>query len=510
MKINAQILYHRLKRKYPVKIYGEENSNFLYSSPEFYMNNSNHFYANKVYLASIDYLPSRPLIEKNVVLICIGESNHLFYYKERATVITIQKKVDFFQVYNYLKEIFDLYHKCESQLIELFMKSPSIQDILDCIYPVIERSVFILNSAFQFVASIYSDAISGNKLWRQDQRRLDTESFISYLKEKDLMMDKRGTFLLDFNAHKVLIINLFNSNEEYIGCIFVYQEDKPFVKGEEVIIEYLATIIEWVSQSNPTMLNQEHITLKESLQTMVNEMPLSKSQKMLLRTSNHKKTYFCISIHSIKGSSSIPANYFCSIFESLFENGIFFKFNNTILGLLPVNYADNSINYIESFRKEFTDIIRDMGVCVGVSNDFKDLYMLITFYKQAEAAIENGRIYEPDKNIYFFSDFALTELVTNSLGGFPLDTYFPKGFNEVLDHDLKGGVSYLETLSIFLDESMNYSKAARRLYIHRSTLIERINRIKNILHIDLNNPDHRLQLQIILKLLDIEQSIKRK
>lgn len=96
MKINAQILYHRLKRKYPVKIYGEENSNFLYSSPEFYMNNSNHFYANKVYLASVDYLPSRPLIEKNVVLICIGESNHLFYYKERATVITIQKKVDFF------------------------------------------------------------------------------------------------------------------------------------------------------------------------------------------------------------------------------------------------------------------------------------------------------------------------------------------------------------------------------------------------------------------------------
>ena len=97
MKINAQILYHRLKRKYPVKIYGEENSNFLYSSPEFYMNNSNHFYANTVYLASVDHLPSRPSIEKNVVLICIGESNHLFYYKESATVITIQKKVTFFR-----------------------------------------------------------------------------------------------------------------------------------------------------------------------------------------------------------------------------------------------------------------------------------------------------------------------------------------------------------------------------------------------------------------------------
>lgn len=510
MKINAQILYHRLKKKYPVKIYGEENFNFLYSSPEFYMNNSNHLYANTVYLASVDCLPSRPLIEKNVVLICIGESNHLFYYKERATVITIQKKVDFFQVYNYLKEIFDLYHKCESQLIELFMKSPSIQDILDCIYPVIERSIFILNSAFQFVASIYSDAISGNKLWRQDQRNLDTESFILFLREKDLMMDKRGTFLLDFDADRILVKNLFNSNEEYIGCIFVYQEDKPFIEGEEMLVEYLASIIEWISQANPTMLNQEQITLKESLQTMVNEMPLNKRQKMLLKSSNYKKSYFCISIHSTKASSTVPINYLCSTFESLFKHSIFFEYNNSILGLIPVNNNDKSINYIESFRKDFMNIIRDMRVCVGISNPFKDLYMLGTFYKQAEAAIDNGRIYQPDNNIYLFADFALTELVTNSLGSFPLDTYFPKGFDEILSHDLKGSVSYLETLSIFLDESMSYSNAARRLYIHRSTLIERINRIKNILHIDLNNPDHRLQLQIILKLLDIEQSIKRK
>lgn len=509
MKINVQILYDRLKRKYPVKIYGESNSDFLYSSPEFYMNNSNYFYANKVYLASVDYLPSRPIIEKNVVVVSIGEANHLFYYKERATVIIIQKKVDFFQVYNYLKETFDLYHRCESQLIELFMKNPSIQNILDCIYPLIERSVFILNSTFQFVASIYSDAMSKNKIWSLDQRNLDTESFISFLRKKDLMMDKRGTFLLDFDADKVLVSNLFNPNDEYIGCIFVYQEDKPFIEGEEMLVEYLASIIEWISQSNPTMLNQEQITLKESLQTMVNEMPLNKRQKMLLKSSNYKKSYLCISIHSTKASSEIPINYLCSTFETLFKDSIFFEYNYSILGLIPVNSIDKSMNYIESFQKEFMDIVKDIGVCVGISNPFKDLYMLGTFYKQAEAAIDNGRIYQPDNNIYLFEDFALTELVTNSLGSFPLDTYFPKGFDEILSHDLKGSVSYLETLSIFLDESMSYSKAARRLYIHRSTLIERIERIKNILHIDLNNPDHRLQLQIILKLLDIEQSIKK-
>ena len=108
------------------------------------------------------------------------------------------------------------------------------------------------------------------------------------------------------------------------------------------------------------------------------------------------------------------------------------------------------------------------------SNNFPDLYMLRTYYFQAEAAIENGRLYAPDQNLYVFSDYALQEMVMDAFGGFPVEAYFPAGFRTLLEHDQDSEVSYLETLSVFLEENMSYAKAARRLFLHRSTLIERI------------------------------------
>ena len=90
MQINSNIILQRLRQDYPVEMYGKENSRMLFSSAEIYINNTLRFLANHVYLASVDHLPLRPVIEKNVILVCIGDGNRLAYYKEHATVLQIR------------------------------------------------------------------------------------------------------------------------------------------------------------------------------------------------------------------------------------------------------------------------------------------------------------------------------------------------------------------------------------------------------------------------------------
>ena len=77
-------------------------------------------------------------------------------------------------------------------------------------------------------------------------------------------------------------------------------------------------------------------------------------------------------------------------------------------------------------------------------------------------------------------------------------------------HDNAGGISYIETLKVFLDENMSYAKAARKLFIHRSTLIERIERIEKELSVDLEDPDQRLRLLLILKALEVERQLRER
>ena len=71
-----------------------------------------------------------------------------------------------------------------------------------------------------------------------------------------------------------------------------------------------------------------------------------------------------------------------------------------------------------------------------------------------------------------------------------------------MEHDRQSHVSYLQTLKIYLQQQMNLSQTAAQLYIHRTTLLERLKRIEAMLGEDLNDPDVRLYLLLVLQQLD--------
>ena len=54
---------------------------------------------------------------------------------------------------------------------------------------------------------------------------------------------------------------------------------------------------------------------------------------------------------------------------------------------------------------------------------------------------------------------------------------------------------------------MSITKTTASLYINRSTFLERIARIKRELGTDLQDPDERLRLEILLKALQIQESM---
>ena len=508
MELNAYILFEHLKRKYPVEMYGEADRKLRLTSPELYIDNTMRFHSNHVYLATVEHLPQRPIIEKNTVLICIGESSRLAYYKEHAAVILLRKKVDFFEVYKSIQDIYARFYTWESELLKLFLKSPAIQDLLLCSYPVFERPLFVLNSAFQYVASVFPQEKSRQKNhWNQSHGNLDSGDFLSFLQQKEPRMDAHGFFTMELDGITVLCVNLFDSSDDYIGCLCMDQSGHPLIAGEEALAEQLAGMIEKAAETSPLFIKNEQDSLKKILQNLMNEMPLSSNQKLLLKSSRYRQNYICMSIHCLKRFSALPVSYICSILESLLENSIFFEQNHTILGLIPSFHFDGTALVPKETGEKFFSMLEEMQLCVGISNTFPDLYMLRTYYFQAEAAIDNGQLYTPGQKQYVFSDYALCEMVVNSFGGFPIEAYFPMGFRSLLQHDKESEVSYLETLSVFLEENMSYAKAARRLFIHRSTLIERMSRIQQELSLNLDDPDKRLQLQIVLKALHIESKI---
>ena len=71
--------------------------------------------------------------------------------------------------------------------------------------------------------------------------------------------------------------------------------------------------------------------------------------------------------------------------------------------------------------------------------------------------------------------------------------------------DEENGTEYFRTLRLYLDNHFNAVQTARELFIHRSTFLYRLERIKAILGTDFNNKDEILYLMLSFRLLDRDE-----
>ena len=504
MKLNADIIYHELKKKYKAEISGPKKEELVLGRPEFYMEDERTFLADHLYLATADHLPQRSGIQEGAVLVCIGEHINLKNYRNRLCLIVIRNKADFFKVYQYLQKIFDYYEEWEQKLYQDLFNDAGIHQMLADSGPVFQNPVNLLDQSFRFIAA---DAEQEKTI--SENGSLDPQAIDTFLSSYDLMTEKKGAIFIDSADHKVLCVNLFNRNNEYEGCLYIEQESRDTGR-EAPLAEYLASMLELAIARNPSVINDEQSSLKRVMQTLVEEMPLSHAQRLVLNAMNRKNTYVCVMLEYRHGQSPLPASYICDSFEEVFAGSFAFRNDQAITGFIAVAplMDPKRKDYKANLNHNLNDFISRMRMNVGISNEFDDLFDIRIHYMQARSALENGRIMSPSGHLFYFASYALTEMIINSLGGLPAEAYFPTGLKKIFEHDRSSGVSYLETLKVFLEENLSYTAAAQRLYIHRSTLIDRISRIERELKIDLGDADQRLQLEMLLKAVDIEEILR--
>ena len=71
----------------------------------------------------------------------------------------------------------------------------------------------------------------------------------------------------------------------------------------------------------------------------------------------------------------------------------------------------------------------------------------------------------------------------------------------LLDYDLKHGTELVKTLEVYFNNCRNSVNTASDLFIHRNTLLYRLEQISKILDLDLNNNEQVLIIQLALKAL---------
>ncbi|MGN0295226.1 MAG: PucR family transcriptional regulator [Lachnospiraceae bacterium] len=195
------------------------------------------------------------------------------------------------------------------------------------------------------------------------------------------------------------------------------------------------------------------------------------------------------------------ASYLCQQLERLFEYSCTFRTDKEIIWI--INYTrETVVKSKEDFFSNFPYLIRDFGCKAGISDVFHDYAALGNYRRQADIALEYGNKKDSYRWYYHFKDFTLDYMTGQMTVLFSPEQLAHKGLLKLQEYDKEHDTEYVRTLKYYIMNRFNASEAAQKLYIHRTTFIRRMERIENLISLDIGNPDELLHLLLSYKMFE--------
>lgn len=132
---------------------------------------------------------------------------------------------------------------------------------------------------------------------------------------------------------------------------------------------------------------------------------------------------------------------------------------------------------------------------IGVGRTKEDIFGLRDSYQEAKKAVEIGRIYNPNDRIYVY-DSLLLERFLHEVPAEVYEKFYTDIFHEELDKIFTDEM--ILTIEKFFENSLNLSETSRQLYIHRNTLVYRLDKIQKVMGLDLRNFHDAVTFKMIM------------
>lgn len=135
---------------------------------------------------------------------------------------------------------------------------------------------------------------------------------------------------------------------------------------------------------------------------------------------------------------------------------------------------------------------------IGVSRPHRHLSMAPQALREAWLALFSGLRLARSRFVNFFDQLGIERLLCHPDGLSSAKEFVRDVLGPLLDGSQRSR-ELLETAEVFLETAHRPSETARRLHVHRSTILYRLERLEQMLGIDFNNPLHRLNMAAAIR-----------
>ncbi len=413
------------------------------------------------------------------------------------------------ELFNTICAIFSFYQKWSRELYQAVLKRQSLESLFTLLNKVTPNPWYLSDSSFRMlVIKKDQDMEEMSAIWRYQyyHRHLPIHVILNMVEygELDQMNSRHHAYIPDSKSFNVPFVSkTIFSEKGILGHFYIIGiYTKPGIYETE-IAEFFGNILTELLIHDKTYLpthgrfyDNYFIDLIEGTEFKGHEEVLQEIFQ-ILSWGNDDLFYIAVFQRFVKDPLEKTVN---QLELQILEERAYckaFSYKDNVVAIFDQSKLRSTGPDHPEIKQDVSIILRDFGGYAGISESFRGTDHFREFnnyYLQASIALEYAIKSEKTSCMCSYKSIAINYLCKELSNRLPACMICHPALDILRQYDRKNGTELCQTLHQYLLHEQNITQSANALYIHRNSLMYRLEKIRQLTGADCSAPEERVRL----------------
>lgn len=389
---------------------------------------------------------------------------------------------DLYVVFNEIQKMLEFYNNWETRILQAINERADLKTLLALTTPVLRTGVAV---------SDYSLKVLGDARYqgREEKQKL-RDGYLELTELRNIheqLQENRSNhhpYVVQTSVDRDLNYNIY-SKEDRLICRFISLGggETEFLKSRIQITESFGKLLNLWFMIHEGEIDHASLFL-DVLEGREQDPGVMAIRLEGLGWGSQPQMQAVVLKSCSRDTSNLP--FITRYLETSYPGVISMTFQDRYLMVINVNTVQQG-----TFLEDLKQILNTQKAICGVSSIFTQLNVFPQNYHQACFAVDQGE--KETGAVYHCEDFAVEYMQSIFRRALKTDITSP-ALQVLKKYDRENDTDYYHTLYVYLACERNQTLTAQKLFIHRNSLLYRINRISELLNIDLDDEKERRYL----------------
>lgn len=387
-------------------------------------------------------------------------------------------------------------------VMNALINNQGLDKIAEYAAEVLHNPFWIVDMTSNFIVPIYGDT-TDSRLLEEKKLGYTSTTTLNYVKEQRIREQTnaaKGSFLF----HPEPDISIINCPVRITGItvafISVKEETTPFTDEVYDQMTVIANIIATELQKDSFYKNNKHIMYSYFLSDLIkNQLVLDDIMERLSYLGYVPQKYFyllTLSLHNVENQSAIlksvqtqvnfilPGSIYC-----LYENHAVFLYTST-----------KNLPHDHTIYQRLRRFLEQSNIYGAISDSYTNITYTPRHYQKTLDALHIGKSTTSTEHLFRYSALTVKHMLKIIDGLLSYEDFSDNAIGKLEMWDKENNSSLLETLYQYLANNLSISATAKSMFLHQNTIRQRIEKIKEITGIPLENGHQVFEMMLGLKI----------